>query len=186
MYIKLKYNEKAKLLFTDTDSLMYEIETDDFYKDIAPDVRAMFDSSNYPKNHPLGIETGVNKKIIGMFKDEAGGKQIIEFVGLRAKLYSFKMLKTAAEIYEENKCKGIKKAVVKKHITFDDYKKCLFDHMTQMRTMNVLRSRKHNCLYIHTYMLYLDTVKSSVYTLYRIIYKIQLLITIINIYTYNC
>ncbi|KAK3698312.1 hypothetical protein QZH41_006011 [Actinostola sp. cb2023] len=90
-YIKSKYGERAKLLFTDTDSLMYEIETEDFYKDISPDVRSLFDTSNYPKDHPSCIETGVNKKIIGMFKDEVGGEQITEFVGLRAKLYSYKM-----------------------------------------------------------------------------------------------
>ena len=122
---------------------MYEIETDDFYKDISPDVRTMPDTSNYPKDHPSGIETGVNKKVIGMFKDEAGGKQIIELVGLRAKLYSSKMLK-ANEVEEEKKCKGIKKAVVEKNITFDDYNSCLFNHIKQRRTMNVLRSHKHN------------------------------------------
>ena len=147
-YIKPKYGEKAKLLFTDTDYLMYEIETDDFYKDISPDVRDKFDTSNYPKDHgirlrngtfrPSGIETGANKKVIGMF-----GLIISEFVGLRAKLYSFKILKTAAEIFEEKKCKGTKKAVVKKHITFDDYKRCLFNNVNQMRSMNVLRSRNH-------------------------------------------
>ena len=138
-YIKTKYGEKAKLLFTDTD----EIETGDFYKDISPDVRDKFDTSNYPKDHPSGIETGANKKVIGMFKDEAGGLIISEFVGIRAKLYSFKILKTAAEIFEEKKCKGTKKAVVKKHITFDDYKWCLFNNVNQMRSMNVLRSHNH-------------------------------------------
>ena len=142
-YIKPKYGEKAKLLFTDTDSLMYEIETDDFYKDISPDVRDKFDTSNYPKDHPSGIETGANKKVIGMFKDEAGGLIISKFVGLRAKLDSFKILKTAAEIFEEKKCKGTKKAVVKKHITFDDYKRCLFNNVNQMRSVNVLRSHNH-------------------------------------------
>ena len=142
-YIKPKYDEKVKLLFTDTDSLMYEIETDDFYKDISLDVRDKFDTSNYPKDHPSVIETGVNKKVIGMFKDEAGGLIISEFVGLRAKLYSFKILKTAAEIFEEKKCKGTKKAVVKKHITFDDYKRCLFNNVNQMRSMNILRSHNH-------------------------------------------
>ena len=141
-YIKSKYKEKAKLLFTDTDSLMYEIETDDFYKDISPDVRDKFDTSNYPKDHPSGIETGVNKKVIGMFKDEAVGLVISEFVGLRAKLYSLKM--AIADGYkEEKKCKGIKKAVVKKHITFNDYKRCLFNNVTQLRSMNVLRSHNH-------------------------------------------
>ena len=66
--------EDAKLLFTDTDSLINEIETEDFYKDIIDDVRKMFDTSNYPKYHTSGIETGVNNKVIGMFEDEAAGK----------------------------------------------------------------------------------------------------------------
>ena len=87
-YIKPKYGDKAKLLFTDTDSLMYEIETEDFYKDISKDVKDRFDTGNYPKNHPSGIPTGINNKVLGMVKDEAGGKIIKEFVGLRAKLYS--------------------------------------------------------------------------------------------------
>ena len=73
-YIKPKYGAKAKLLFTDTDSLMYEIETEDFYKDISKDVKDRFDTSDYPENHPSGIPTGINKKVLGMFKDEAAGK----------------------------------------------------------------------------------------------------------------
>ena len=83
-YIQPKYGDNAKLLFTDTDSLAYEIQTKDFYRDISSDVKSKFDTSNYPKDHPSGILTGVNKKVIGMFKDEASGKQIAEFVGLRA------------------------------------------------------------------------------------------------------
>ena len=78
-YIKQKYGDKAKLLFTDTDSLMYEIQTEDFYKDISADVEERFDTSDYPKNHPSGIPSGFNKKVIGMFKDEVGGKVIDEF-----------------------------------------------------------------------------------------------------------
>ena len=72
-------------------------------------------------------------------KDEAGGQQIAEFVGLRAKLYSYRM----DEGKEEKKCKGIKKALVKKCISFDDYKDCLFNQKPQMRQMNVIRSHKH-------------------------------------------
>ena len=138
-YIKPKYGERAKLLFTDTDSLAYEIQTEDFYRDISSDVKEKFDTSNYPKNHPSGILTGVNKKVIGMFKDEAAGKQIAEFVGLRAKLYSYRV----EESYEEKKCKGVKKAVIKKTITFNDYKDCLFDNKPAMRKMNVIRSHLH-------------------------------------------
>ena len=91
-YIKTKYENNAKLLFTDTDSLAYEIRTNDFYKDINPDIEKRFDTSDYPTNHPSGIKTGLNSKVLGMFKEEADGKQIVEFVGLRAKLYSYKML----------------------------------------------------------------------------------------------
>ena len=91
-YTKTKYRDKAKLLFTNTDSLAYEITTNYFYKDINPDIEKRFDTSYYPTNHPSGIKTGFNSKVLGMFKDEAGGKQIVEFVGVRAKLYSYKML----------------------------------------------------------------------------------------------
>ena len=139
-YIKKKYGDKAKLLFTDTDSLMYEIQTEDFYEDIKGDVKDRFDTSDYPSNHPSGIPTGCNKKVLGMFKDEAGGKIIDEFVGLRAKLYSYKML----EEEESKKCKGVKKLVVKNSITHEDYKNCLFTGTEQLRKMNVIRSHKHD------------------------------------------
>ena len=133
------YGDKAKLLFTDTDSLMYEIETEDFYKDISGDVKNRFDTSDYPNNHPSGIPTGCNKKVLGMFKDEAMGKSIKEFVGLRAKLYSYKMF----EGEESKKCKGIKKRVVEKSITHEDYKTCLLTGKEQLRKMNIIRSYEH-------------------------------------------
>ncbi|PFX17605.1 hypothetical protein AWC38_SpisGene18061 [Stylophora pistillata] len=139
-YIKTKYGDKAKLLFTDTDSLCYEIQTEDFYKDIINDVDRLFDTSNISKDHFSGIPTGVNKKVIGKFKDEAGGKIIEEFVGLRAKLYSYKMFDDGDE---KKKCKGVKTGVVESTISFDDYKRCLFGGGKQLRKMNTLRSRKH-------------------------------------------
>ena len=118
-YIKKKYGDNAKLLFTDTDSLKYEIKTKDFYKDISGDVKDRFDTSDYPPNHPSGIPTEANKKVLEMFKDEVAGRCIEEFVGLRAKLYSYKMF----EGEESKKCKGIKKSVIKKSITHEYYKK---------------------------------------------------------------
>ena len=139
-YIKDKYGGKAQLLFTDTDSLMYEIKTKDFYKDINSDIKDRFDTSDYPSNHKSGILTGVNKKVIGMFKDEVAGKQITHFVGLRPKLYSFKIENEK----ELKKCKGIKKSVIKKELDFDDYVKCLFTDEKQMRTMKIIRSEKHD------------------------------------------
>ena len=76
-YIKTKYGDNAKLHFSDTDSLAYEIKIKDFYKDINPDIEKQFDTNDYPTNHPSGIKTGLNSKVLGMFKDEAGGKQIV-------------------------------------------------------------------------------------------------------------
>ena len=138
-YIKPKYGAKAKLLFTDTDSFLYEIETEDFYKDISGDVKDRFDTSDYKEDHPSGIPTGINKKVLGMFKDEAVGKNIKEFVGLRAKLYSFIM-----EDGKENKrCKGVKKQVVESSITHEDYKTCLRTGKEQLRKQNILRSYEH-------------------------------------------
>ena len=116
-YIQRKYGDKSKLLFTDTGSLMYEIQTEDFYKDISEDVKHRFDTSDYPSNHPSGIPSRFNKKVLGMFKDEAGGEVIDEFVELRAKLYSYKMF----EGEESKKCKRVKKSVVKKSIAHEDY-----------------------------------------------------------------
>ena len=139
-YIKSKYGDKAKLLFSDTDSLMYEIQTEDFYKDIAGDVKNKFDTSDYPENHPSGIPTGENKKVLGKMKDEAAGKIINEFVGLRAKLYSYKMYEGEKEI---KKCKGIKKQVVESSITHEDYKTCLLTGKEQLRKQNILRSYNH-------------------------------------------
>ena len=85
-YIMTKYGDNAKLFFTDIDSLAYEIKTKDIYKDINPDIEKRFDASDYPSNHRSGIKTGLNSKVLGMFKDEAGGKQIVELVEWRGKL----------------------------------------------------------------------------------------------------
>ena len=74
-----------------------------------------------------------------MVKDEAGGKQIVEIVGLRAKLYSYKMLGG----FEEKKCKGVTKNVTKRCSQFDDYRECLFSRKEQHRKINVKRSHCH-------------------------------------------
>ena len=138
-YVKPKYSDRARLLFTDTDSLCYELKTEDFYSDIAEDVPTWFDTSNYPKDHPSGIPVGKNKKVLGMMKDEAAGAQISEFVGLRSKLYAYKMDFGKGE----KKCKGVKKNVVKDCITFDHYKTPLFENKTHLAKFNILRSRRH-------------------------------------------
>ena len=135
-YIRKKYGDK---LFTDTDSLMYLIQTEDFYQDIGKDIKRKFDTSDYPENHPSGIKTGVNKNVIGKFQDEAAGKQITHFVGLRPKLYSCKI----EEQGEKRKAKGVKKYVIKNSLSFDDYKECLFTEEEVMKKMNIIKSQKH-------------------------------------------
>lgn len=81
----------------------------------------------------------MNKKVIGMMKDETAGEEITEFVGLRSKLYAYEI----DDEHEAKHCKGVKKVVVKNNITFDDYKSCLFERNKLMRKMNVIRSRMH-------------------------------------------
>ena len=129
----------GEIIVHNTDSLAYEIQTEDFYKDITQNVKKLFDTSNYQTGHPSGIPTGKNKKVPGKFKDEAGGKVIAEFVGLRPKLYSYRMHLGS----EEKKAKGVKKSVIQKKIMFEDYKRCLLDEKPQTRTMNVIRSYQH-------------------------------------------
>jgi len=80
-YIKKKFSSKVNLLFMDTDSLCYEIETEDFFNDISADVQEKIDTSKFSPNHLSGIPTVINKKVPGMFKDEAAGEIIEEFVG---------------------------------------------------------------------------------------------------------
>ena len=85
-YLKPKYQDKVKLCYMDTDSFILQIQRDDFYDDISNDVDKWFDISNYDKNDNRPLEIGKNKKVIGKFKDELGGKILIELVALRAKL----------------------------------------------------------------------------------------------------
>ena len=121
----------------DTDSLVYDIKTEDFYRDIAEDVETRFDTSGYEPDRPLPI--GKNKKVIGLMKDELDGKIMKEFIGLRPKMCSYKI----GVKNEPKKCKGIKKCVVKKTISFEDYKRCLFEGRVIHRSQMMFRSRKH-------------------------------------------
>ncbi|VDI81881.1 Hypothetical predicted protein [Mytilus galloprovincialis] len=138
-FVRKTYGDRARLLFTDTDSLAYEIQTDDFYKDITPHVQEKFDTSNYPAEHPSSIPTGINKKVLGVFKDECGGKIMTDFVGLRAKLYAFKMDDGKAT----KKAKGVTKNVIKRSIGFEDYERCLTTQQEIHRPMNIIRSHLH-------------------------------------------
>ena len=136
-YMKKKYEGKnLKLLYMDTDSLVYKNKTRAFYKDITDDVESRFDTSRYEPDKPLTI--GMNKKVIGLMKDEWDGKVMKEFISLRPKMYSYRVGED-----EPKKCKGIKKCVVKKTISFEDYKRCLLEGRNINRSQMMFRSKKH-------------------------------------------
>ena len=85
-YMKARYGSKVNLCYIDSDCFVYEIVTKDFYRDIAKDVKKMFDASVYSKSDNRPLPIGENKKVIGLMKDELGGKIMAEFVALRAKM----------------------------------------------------------------------------------------------------
>ena len=132
-YMKEKYPQ-CRLLFTDTDSLCYDIPTEDIYKDMEKDAD-LFDTSDYPKDHFLHSET--NKKVLGKMKDECAGIPIEEFVGLRPKMYSM--------VYggkEKKTAKGITRAC-QRRMNHEQYRNCLFDGTQTMVVGNIIRSEAH-------------------------------------------
>ena len=127
-YIKNKYGERANLCYTDTDSFIINVKTEDFYKDISGNVIERFDTSNYIHDRPLPI--GVNKKVLGLMKDELGGGIITEFVALRPKAYSYK----TEDNVELKKAKRTKKCIVNKMLNLNDYKNCLLHNRKVLRS----------------------------------------------------
>ena len=137
-YDYMKPEDNVKLCYMDTDSFIMNIKTNDFYKDISNDVENRYDTSNYEVNRPL--PTGKNKKIIGLMKDELGGKIITKFVTLRPKTYSF----VTDDGKEDKKAKGTKKCIIKKMIKFNDYKKCLLNDELILKSQQRFISKKHD------------------------------------------
>ena len=137
-YMKPKYNDNVKLCYMDTDSFVMNIETEDFYEDIANDVEKRSDASNYEVDRPL--PTVKNKKVIGLMKDELGGKIIMEFVTLRPKTYSY----LTGDCKEDKKAKGTKKCVIKRMIKFDDYEHCLLKDEVILKPQQRFISKKHD------------------------------------------
>ena len=137
-YMKPKYDNNVKLCYMDTDSFIMDIKTNDFYKDIANGVENRFDTSSYEVNRPLPM--GKNKKVIGLMKDEVGGKIITEFVTLRPKTYSY----FTDDGKEDKKAKGTKRCVIKKMIKFNDYKKCLLNDEVILKSQQRFISKKHD------------------------------------------
>ena len=121
-YIKPTYHDNTTLCYMDTDSFIIYIKTEDFYDDFADDVEKWFDTSNYDDNVDRPLRKGMDNKVIGLMKDELGGKIMTEFVTFRPKTYSYltdddKNIKKAEET---------KKCPIKKKLKFNDYKDGLF------------------------------------------------------------
>lgn len=124
--VKKFFDNRASLLYTDTDSLLYEIKSDDAYCELYSKAREFIDFSNYPPDHPC--YDPVNKLVPGTFKDECKSKIITEFVGLRSKMYSLRVLSGEEKnIFEESKAaKGVHRSVIKADLRFENYYDCLF------------------------------------------------------------
>ena len=134
-HLKARYGPRCELIYTDTDSLLLQIQTDDVYKDMAA-YEWHYDTSNYPKDHEL--YSAKNKKALGKMKDECGGEPIEEVIALRPKMYS--IMKPSSSI---KKAKGVKKNVIEQEIMHEHYKEALFGRKQYMHKMKMLRSEGH-------------------------------------------
>ena len=143
--LKPMYGDKIRLCYTDTDSFIMHIKTDDFYKDISADVDKWFDTFNFNKNNNRPLEIGKNKKVLGKFKDELGGKIMTKLCAPRGKTYSFLIDDFTDDDYEKNrivnkKAKGTKKCVVKRKILFNNYLDSLFQNKVLYRSQQRFKS----------------------------------------------
>ncbi|XP_050498751.1 uncharacterized protein LOC126884985 [Diabrotica virgifera virgifera] len=158
--------ENCMLLYMDTDSFIYELQCLDAYKEVLKAHNSKFDTSDYSENNPYMIER-LNKKIPGLMKDEANGKIITNFIGLRSKMYTFKLQTTDEEREKERerlklklnkeqidcgiqnlgitkKAKGVKYNVVKNIITFEDFENCLKEYKIKSTNQRCIRSYQHS------------------------------------------
>ena len=158
-HLKVKYGEKCKLIYTDIDSLLLDVECEDFYKEMEKDLH-LYDTSDYPKDHPC--YSGMNKKVIGKFKDECNGKPIEEVICLRSKMYS--IMKGDKKC--EKKAKGTAKPVVKYNITHASYQRALFVHESMRHEMDWLQSKDHQIYGVRTNKVSISPFDSKRYTLY--------------------
>jgi len=126
----------AKLLFTDTDSLCYEVTTPNIYADMFRN-SSYYDTSNYDSTHSNFSEQ--NSKVVGKMKDECGGVMPVEFVGLRAKMYSLLLPGDK----EKSTAKGVKRSHAQKYIKHGQYRDCLQKELQTRETYHDLQSKNH-------------------------------------------
>ena len=141
-HLEPKYGTNCQLLYTDTDSLLLDIKTEDVYKDMGENLD-YYDTRGFPKDHPLNSQ--INKKALGKMKDDFDGAPISKAICLRSKMYSIR-LKNDINI---KKAKGTTKAVKENQITHQNYKNALFNKIASKHGMNMLRSKNHEVFGIH-------------------------------------
>ena len=151
-HLNVKYNEKIQLIYTDTDSFVIEVETDDIYKDMYEN-RHLYDFSDYPKNHPNFNLT--NKKVYGIFKDDLNAKIITEFTAGKPKMYSYEYIDNYLDILKN--CESDKYKLIKSKIHSNEY----IDNYT------ILNKNKHKGIKISV------DLKGNEYK--RVLYKDELI-----------
>ena len=170
--MKPKYKNNIRMLYTDTDSFVLHIKTEDVYDDFN-DIKDYMDFSGYDPKHKCYDKT--NKKKLGCFKDEADGKIITNFIALKPKSYCFKIHN---ESKEEKKSKGIVKHKVKSELSYHSYDDTLKNNSCDTVTFNSIRSKAHQIYSItqtkqslsayENKRYYIDSINSLPYGHYRI------------------
>lgn len=135
-HLKRIYNNKLRLMYTDTDSFIFEVECENFYSDMMQHIEK-YDTSDIPIDNPYGV-TQANKKKPGIYSDDMKGELILKFVGLKSKMYS---IKTVTD--EKKRAKGVKKSVLANEIEFDNYVECLKNSSVIRRCQNTFRTSLH-------------------------------------------
>ena len=137
------FDKRLHLLYTDTDSLIYEVQSEDALHEMASIAQEYFDFSNLSPDHIL--KNDKNKRVPGTFKDECAGRIIAEFVGLRSKMYSLRFSDSDDVSFADVKvAKGVSKPVIAKDIRFESYTKCLTDNIVFQHEFNSIRSFSHS------------------------------------------
>ena len=136
--LKPKYQDDIKLVYTDTDSFVIQVMTDDLFRDFK-DLSDYMDFSDYPKSHPNYDAS--NKKVLGKFKDELSSKIMTHFIGLKPKSYAFKV---QGDKKEYKKSKGVVKGKVNTELNYDMYERTLNGEIKPTVKFNTLRSKNHH------------------------------------------
>ena len=154
MKAKYPHADQLKLLFTDTDSLAYAVQTNNIYGDMASDAAAKYDFSEYPLDYPLYDSS--NRKALGYFKDELNSVPMEEFLGLRPKCYAFlctgkvdRNIVQHSRPVEKKTAKGVKRKVKDENLHFNHYLDALQNFQSFVCKQNLITSTSHTVRSVH-------------------------------------